>query len=103
MDISPEEFAPFQARKSTLILDVRTPAEYEELRILHAVNLPLDQLSPEELSHLSKDKSDIFAICRSGARSATACNKLAEWGFHARNIAGGTIACAKAGIPIHGS
>lgn len=100
MDISPKEFAPFQKRKDTLILDVRTPAEFEECHILHAINLPLDQLSPEELSRLSKGKNKIFAICRSGARSSAACKKLAEWGFHSRNIAGGTIACAEAGLPL---
>jgi rhodanese-related sulfurtransferase len=100
MDISPEEFAPFQEREGILILDVRTPAEYAECRVLYAVNLPLDQLSSEEVMRLSEGKSDIFAICRSGARSAAACSKLAEWGFRSRNVAGGTVACVKAGLPL---
>lgn len=100
MDISPEEFALFQEREDVLILDVRTPAEYEECHIQHAINLPLDQLSPEGVARLSEGKKEIFTICRSGHRSAVACEKLADWSFDSRTIAGGTKACVQAGLPL---
>ncbi|MFN4121937.1 MAG: rhodanese-like domain-containing protein [Flavobacteriales bacterium] len=52
------------------LVDVRTPAEYQEGSAKGAVNIPLNELQ----NHLNefKDKEQIVVFCRSGARSGQA-------------------------------
>jgi rhodanese-related sulfurtransferase len=44
---------------------------------------------------------EIVVVCRAGARSATAAVILREAGFaRVRNLAGGMLAWARAGLPV---
>ena len=64
-----------------IILDVRTPSEYESGHIPGAINLPNESIGtvpPEELP--DKDQV-IFVYCRSGNRSKQASKKLAFLGY----------------------
>ena len=79
-----------------ILLDVRTPAEFQEVHVLQAKSLPLDKLDPAAL-----DKAQpVFVICRSGGRGQKACEKLRAAGFTATNIEGGTLAWEQAGYPV---
>ncbi|MGB2457945.1 MAG: rhodanese-like domain-containing protein, partial [Flavobacteriales bacterium] len=55
--------------EGALILDVRSPAEFENNHIKGAVNIPLNTLS-KKLNKLKKDKV-IITCCASGIRSAS--------------------------------
>jgi len=95
----------FQSTKKVDLIDVRTPAEFHELRVSFAENIPLDRLDPVKLKLARADHAQgpIYVICRSGARSAQAVAKLKDVGFDAYNVTGGTLACDKAGFPmVHG-
>jgi rhodanese-related sulfurtransferase len=85
------------------LIDVRTPVEYREIHVEFARNVPLDQLDAAGLMqarHGSADKSR-YVICRSGSRGQQACEKFLKAGFsNVFNIAGGTMACVEAGIPV---
>jgi rhodanese-related sulfurtransferase len=85
------------------LIDVRTPVEYREIHVEFARNVPLDQLDAAGLMqarHGSADKS-LYVICRSGSRGQQACEKFLKAGFsNVFNIAGGTMACVEAGIPV---
>lgn len=82
-----------------VILDVREPEELDEVAIPDATHIPLGQLSAEA-DELPRDR-DLFVICRSGVRSAYATQFLVQSGFErARNIAGGVIDWAQAGLPV---
>ena len=63
-----------------LIVDVRTPQEYAEGHIPHAINVPLDTIGTNPPAELPDKAQMIFVYCRSGARSMTASNKLAQMG-----------------------
>ncbi|MEV7009399.1 rhodanese-like domain-containing protein [Streptosporangium sp. NPDC051022] len=64
-----------------LLLDVRTPAEFETAHIDGAVNLPLDRLD-ERMSLLAEDASvAIVIVCQSGGRARTAQAKLTSAGL----------------------
>lgn len=62
-----------------VILDVRTPGEYNGGHIKGSINIPLTSL-PHHLSKLSKNKA-IITCCASGMRSASAKNLLQSNGF----------------------
>lgn len=76
-----------------VILDVRSKWEFESGHIPGAKHL--DFFSPyleAELNNLERDKY-YLVYCRSGARSYTACNVMANMGFKKlANMMGGLIA-----------
>ena len=88
-----------QNNEDLVLLDVRTPGEYEyDGRIAGSRLLPLSMLS-SRLGELPRDKT-IICICRSGSRSYTACEHLAANGFtDVINLAGGMLGWRRAGLP----
>lgn len=82
--------------KPTLLIDVRTPAEFREAHVAGAVNKPLDQLDPAEFRGQA-----LLVVCRSGSRGQMACDKLAAAGVNdVINVEGGTLACVEAGMNV---
>lgn len=65
--------------RGSVILDVRTAAEYSSGHIAGSVNIPLQSLQGS-LHLLQKDQA-IIACCASGIRSATAKSILKSAGF----------------------
>ncbi|MDZ4683325.1 MAG: rhodanese-like domain-containing protein [Saprospiraceae bacterium] len=76
--------------QNTVLLDVRTPAEFAGGKVKGAVNL--DIYNPNfsaSIDKLNKNKT-YFVYCRSGARSGQACNLMADRGFeNLYNLVGG--------------
>lgn len=76
---------------NAVILDVRTELEVEEGYIPEAKNIDIykGQEFLQELDKLDKDKN-YYVYCRSGARSAQACNLMDQKGFkQTYNLIGG--------------
>ena len=101
---NPADFARRQAENPALVLiDVRVPAEFAEVRAAGAVNLPLGDLSPasvEALGHRDPD-APVYLLCHSGKRSRVAAEKLAAAGFQRLVVvSGGTEAWLAAGLPV---
>lgn len=63
--------------KDSLILDVRSPAEFESEHIKNSINIPVDQIMLAK-DKISQSKKNVVFVCRSGARSEMACKKLPE-------------------------
>jgi rhodanese-related sulfurtransferase len=79
------------------LIDVRTPAEFREVHIDFARNVPLDRLDPTALSA----DAPVYLVCRSGGRGRQACEKLAAAGLaQVVNVEGGTLAWEVAGLPL---
>jgi rhodanese-related sulfurtransferase len=92
-----------RAGKDIELIDVRTPAEYEEAHVAFARNIPLDQLDPVAFMQNRKDAAGkpLYVICRSGTRGKLACEKFTQAGYSdVFNVNGGTAACEQAGLPI---
>ena len=87
-----------------VLLDVRTPAEFESVHAPLARNIPLDRLDPHSLPPIfQRDGVPVAVICQSGSRGRTACEKLTAAGWHAMNVEGGMSAWVTAGLPVvHG-
>ena len=80
-----------------LLLDVRTPFEFSSARAEGAVNLPLDQLTSDQVK--SYQKSKIGLICQSGTRAKMAAEKLADSGLELYVIEGGTQSWLEQQLP----
>jgi rhodanese-related sulfurtransferase len=99
--ISPSQlFELSKSGKITELIDVRTPAEYQEVHVTFARNVPLDRLDPTNVNGGKKD-APLYVICRSGSRGKQACEKLSSAGFtQVVNVEGGTQAWDAAGLPV---
>lgn len=64
-----------------IIVDVRTPEEYAEEHIAHAINIPNETIGKNEIVALPDKQQQIFVYCRSGNRSKQASEKLAQQGY----------------------
>jgi rhodanese-related sulfurtransferase len=85
------------------MIDVRTPAEYRELHVAFARNVPLDRLDPAGIarSRAGRACDPLYVICQSGTRGRLACDRLLAAGcLDVVNVEGGTPACAAAGLPV---
>ncbi len=68
------------------IIDVRTPAEFNNGHIKNSINIPLQQLQSEMKKF--DLKKPIITCCASGMRSASAKSILEQNGFDAYNGGG---------------
>jgi rhodanese-related sulfurtransferase len=84
------------------LVDVRTPAEFREVHLVGARNLPLNQLDPKRVAQERLSPQEpLYLICQSGGRGRPACATLRTAGLdHVVNVAGGTLACVQAGLPV---
>ena len=92
--ISPTDLRDrIELHPESLLIDVRTPAEFENLHASMATNLPLDQLNQEAIERLKQTETiePIYVICQSGTRAMQACNELARAGLEVCHVDGGTV------------
>ncbi|MCL3862235.1 rhodanese-like domain-containing protein [Actinotalea sp. K2] len=97
-DLDASEFAELVAREGTVVLDVRTPAEFAEGHLPGAVNLDLSSGEfPQQVAALDTDLA--YAVyCRSGNRSDQALAIMRESGFtDAAHLEGGILTWTQAG------
>ena len=99
--ISLEELkSKYDKKENFLLLDVRTPIEYEEFHVPIAVNLPLDNISKAEVEKLAQGRP-VIAICKAGGRSRKACEILINSGFSdIATVDVGSDAWKNSGFPI---
>lgn len=102
MEKLPRKVSPAEVRnKNALFLDVRTPAEFEEMHIEGSVLHPLSDLNVETIAQLSRGKEACVLICRSGNRASQAAEKLSAKGLPPLCILeGGVLAWDAAGLPL---
>ena len=84
------DFYQLYQNEQLSLVDVREVEEFEALHLEGAHNLPLSQLT-DTYDQLDKDLLH-YVICKSGMRSARACQFLAEQGYEVINVQGGMTA-----------
>lgn len=81
-----------------MIVDVRTPAEFESQHIRGAYNVPLSLLSEHTREFADRFRCEVVLVCQSGVRAEEARLRLQEAGLDAASVlAGGTSAYEAAG------
>lgn len=98
--ISPDDYVSQYTETGTehILIDVRTPEEFNSGHIAGAVNIPVEVIA----SRLAEIPSNIPVVvyCRSGNRSATAATILSENDYSEIYDLGGIISWTAAGYPI---
>ncbi len=86
-------------QSESMLIDVRTPEEYQEGTIPGAINIPIDELR-ERLGPIPKDK-EIVLFCAVGQRAYVAARLMVQSGFTGvRNLSGGYKTYSLATGPI---
>ena len=91
-----------EAGAGALLLDVRSPGEFRSGRVQGAVNLPLENVTAENVRALlvGNDQKTVVLLCASGGRARTAAKKLEASGLKTLVVQGGTNSCQQAGLPM---
>ena len=89
-EITFNDFYQLYQNEQLSLVDVREVEEFQTLHLEGAHNLPLSQLA-DTYDQLDTDQLH-YVICKSGMRSARACQFLAEQGYEVINVQGGMMA-----------
>ena len=93
----------FQAeleKQSGVLIDVRTPKEFNEGHLKGALNMNFfDEDFKDKVAALDKNKI-YFVYCRSGGRSAKSAKIFKEHGMTAFDLAGGILDWKKKKMPL---
>jgi rhodanese-related sulfurtransferase len=93
-----------QTNPDVLLVDVRTPGEYETGHLAGAINLPLDQVDAHLRRIVHNAGGRLVLICQSGNRATQAHQKLTAAGLtDVAVLTGGMNAWATAGGPVQRS
>ena len=99
--IAPAEVSAALATGQGVLIDVRTPAEFEEVHAPAAKLIPLDILDRPALDAArGPNAGPVYLICASGIRATKAAEKLSQTGLKPLVVAGGTQAWSAAGLPV---
>jgi rhodanese-related sulfurtransferase len=96
--VDPQAFLSAASQSGTVVVDVRTPAEYAAGHIQGAINVDAEAPTFDaEIATL--DKNATYTVyCHSGRRSALATDAMGKAGFtHVFNLSGGIADLASAG------
>jgi len=81
-NISKEQFYNIYKQDiNSVLIDVRTPMEYQNQHVKDSFNIPLDNISPESIDsflveHNRANDESVYLICKSGKRSKIAQQRL---------------------------
>ena len=82
------------------IIDVRSPAEYAEARIVGAVNIDVNGADFDDRIAALDPEEPYLVYCRSGNRSEQAASKMEDAGIKDIADGGGLADLARAGAPV---
>lgn len=68
-------------QEQCVLLDVRTPGEYERARIKGSVNVPLDRIDCDISQIISDTSTKVYVYCLSGSRSVHAVDVMRRLGY----------------------
>ncbi|HEX9193499.1 MAG TPA: MBL fold metallo-hydrolase [Burkholderiales bacterium] len=99
--VSAKQLAEALRAHGVHLLDVRTPEEFDTLRISGSVSVPLDTLDPAALLAGMDANDPVYVVCQTGTRSQFAAAELRAAGFRrVVHVDGGTNAWTVAGLPV---
>lgn len=100
--VTAEEFSDIISNDPEVqILDVRTPAEYDEGHIYNAINVDVKSAQFEKQVEVAVSKERLVAVyCRSGRRSKTAADFLVSKGYDVVDLNNGFNEWQSLNLPV---
>jgi len=97
--IAPAELQALREQGSApVIVDVRSPIEFEGERIEGSLSMPLETL--DATLHELPEQADVIVVCRTGVRATIAAEALGRAGHRSRVLEGGVLAWRGAKLPL---
>ena len=97
--MSATEFSQKIDKKGQILLDVRTPSEYESGHLANSINIDWNGSDFDQQISKLDSKEAVYIYCLSGGRSHTAAEKMRSKGFTVYEMEGGILQWRKAGLP----
>lgn len=98
--VKPAEAVEIIESGERTVIDVRTPAEYDEAHIVGAVNIDVDGADFDARIAELDPQEPYLLYCRSGNRSDHAAGLMDDAGIKDIADAGGLAELARAGAPV---
>ena len=93
-----------RGRSDFIVIDVRSPADFEARRIAGAISLPYRTMNAATTAHLPKDKVMVTYCWGAGCNGSTkGALKLATLGFRVKELIGGLEYWISEGGPVEGT
>lgn len=93
-----------ETNPDVLLVDVRTPGEYESAHIAGSINLPLDQVNAHRRRIVNHAERRLVLVCQSGSRAIQAQRNLTAAGLtDVAVLTGGMNAWMAADAPVERS
>ena len=67
--------------EKAVIIDVRSPKEFDGGHVKDAVNLPIDTITEADVLKLASKDQLIILYCHSGGRASVVQSRMSQWGF----------------------
>lgn len=84
-----------------VLLDVRTPQEYEKTHIAQSINIPVDQIEKIITTKIPDKQKKIYVYCLSGSRSVFAVAMMLKLGYtNVFDISNGILAWRAKQYPL---
>jgi rhodanese-related sulfurtransferase len=94
--ISPADLSAIAGE--AVLIDVRSPIEFQTEHIANSINVPLDELEARN-AELPR-QGQLVVICRTGNRAQRGAYTLLGKGFQPKVLEGGLVAWRKVGLPV---
>ena len=93
-----------RGRSDFVVIDVRSPADFEAKRIAGAISLPHRTMDAQSTAHLPKDKVMVTYCWHPGCNGSTkGALRLASLGFRVKELIGGLEYWIREGGPVEGT
>ena len=87
--ISSDEAQEMMKKGNSVLVDVRTKAEYDEKHVPNSKLITLDQLKDKAPTELKDKTMNVIVFCQSGGRASSAAQILVDLGYENVYNAGG--------------
>lgn len=79
--LAEEVYQAIANKLDVVLLDVRTPGEYQRERIAESINIPVDEIGEKVEGAIPDKDKTIYIYCLSGARSDMATDIMMQRGY----------------------
>lgn len=87
--------------RCSLLVDVRSAAEFRAAHVPSAHNVPLDEIEDEIEAEVTDKETTLYLMCSCGNRSNKACEEMMAMGYHnVVSIEGGMIEMKRLGMKM---
>ena len=101
MDAVLSDSAKSRWKKNAVLLDVRTPAEYQKGYLQGAINLPQADVDTKAATVVPAKDTPVYVYCRGGREATMAAEKLLKQGYtNVHNLGAMKDARKKLDLPI---